>query len=190
MNKKVISYSILIIILILIICGFICIKTFVYPLEYKEEVLEYSQKYNLDPYLVFAVINSESGFDKNATSSKNAKGLMQITESTAQEVNEITNSVDLLDGENIYDENINIELGCQYLASLITRYDGNYYLAICAYNAGIGNVNKWISQGNISESLNTTDVQLPFPETTKYLRKVIHNYKVYKIIYPNLNTSI
>ncbi len=187
MNKKVISYSLIIIFLILAVCGFIGIKTYVYPLEYKDEVLEYSKKYNLDPYLVFAVINAESGFDKHATSSKNAKGLMQITESTAKEVNEITNSVDSLNEENIYNEDINIELGCQYLASLISRYNGNYYLAICSYNAGIGNVDKWISQGQISQDLNTTDVELPFKETTKYLKKVIHNYKMYKVIYPKLN---
>ena len=187
MKKKVISVILIIIFLILLVCGFIGIKTYVYPLEYKDEVLEYSQKYNLDPYLVFAVINAESGFDKHATSSKNARGLMQITESTAKEVNEITNSVDSLNEENIYNEDINIELGCQYLASLISRYNGNYYLAICSYNAGIGNVDKWISQGQISQDLNTTDVELPFKETTKYLKKVIHNYKMYKVIYPKLN---
>ncbi len=187
MKKKVISYSLIIIFLILVVCGFIGIKTYVYPLEYKDEVLEYSQKYNLDPYLVFAVINAESGFDKHATSSKNARGLMQITESTAKEVNEITNSVDSLDEENIYNEDINIELGCQYLASLISRYNGNYYLAICSYNAGIGNVDKWISQGQITEELNTTNIELPFKETTRYLKKVIHNYKMYKVIYPKLN---
>ena len=187
MKKKVISVSLIIIFLILVVCGFIGIKTYVYPLEYKDEVLEYSQKYNLDPYLVFAVINAESGFDKHATSSKNARGLMQITESTAKEVNEITNSVDSLDEENIYNEDINIELGCQYLASLISRYNGNYYLAICSYNAGIGNVDKWISQGQITEELNTTNIELPFKETTRYLKKVIHNYKMYKVIYPKLN---
>ena len=187
MKKKVISVILIIIFLILLVCGFIGIKTYVYPLEYKDEVLEYSKKYNLDPYLVFAVINAESGFDKHATSSKNAKGLMQITESTAKEVNEITNSVDSLDEENIYNEDINIELGCQYLASLISRYNGNYYLAICSYNAGIGNVDKWISQGQITEELNTTNIELPFKETTRYLKKVIHNYKMYKVIYPKLN---
>lgn len=187
MKKKVISVILIIIFLILLVCGFIGIKTYVYPLEYKDEVLEYSQKYNLDPYLVFAVINAESGFDKHATSSKNARGLMQITESTAKEVNEITNSVDSLDEENIYNEDINIELGCQYLASLISRYNGNYYLAICSYNAGIGNVDKWVSQGQITEELNTTNIELPFKETTRYLKKVIHNYKMYKVIYPKLN---
>ena len=99
----------------------------------------------------------------------------------------ITNSVDSLDEENIYNEDINIELGCQYLASLISRYNGNYYLAICSYNAGIGNVDKWISQGQITEELNTTNIELPFKETTRYLKKVIHNYKMYKVIYPKLN---
>ena len=186
MKKKVISYSLIIIFLILVVCGFIGIKTYVYPLEYKDEVLEYSQKYNLDPYLVFAVINAESGFDKHATSSKNARGLMQITESTAKEVNESTQSTDEINDTTIYDVDVNIEIGCNYLASLISRYNGNYYLAICAYNAGIGNVNKWIEAGIISSTLDTTDINLPFKETTNYLKKVISNYEVYKKIYPSL----
>ena len=77
----------------------------------------------------------------------------------------MTNSTDFLDEENIYNENINIELGCKYLASLIQRYNGNYYIAICAYNAGIGNVNKWIDNEIIDTSLDTTQVELPFSET-------------------------
>ena len=48
-------------------------------------------------------------------------------------------------------------------------------------------MDKWISQGQISQDLNTTDVELPFKETKKYLKKVIHNYKMYKVIYPKLN---
>ena len=56
----------------------------------------------------------------------------------------------------------------------------------CGVKSG-KNVDKWISQGQISQDLNTTDVELPFKETTKYLKKVIHNYKMYKVIYPKLN---
>ena len=184
--KKRLIYSVLVI-AFLIICGVIMtLRTFVYPLKCKEEVLTYSSKYGLDPYLVFAVINTESKFNKQATSSKNAKGLMQITDSTAQEMNEMTNSTDFLDEENIYNENINIELGCKYLASLIQRYNGNYYIAICAYNAGIGNVNKWIDNEIIDTSLDTTQVELPFSETENYLKRVIHYYTMYKKIYKNL----
>lgn len=185
MKKKVII--ILGAILIAFILGIISIRTLVLPLKYKEQVLTYSEKYNIDPYLVLAIINAESKFDKNATSSKDAKGLMQVTDATAQEVNEITNSTEVLTEENIYDEDINIEIGCQYLASLIERYNGNYYLAICAYNAGIGNVNKWIDENKVSDTLNTTEVELPFAETTNYLKKVISNYKNYKIVYPNIS---
>ena len=111
---------------------------------------------------------------------------MQITEATAKEVNESTQSTDEINDTTIYDVDVNIEIGCNYLASLISRYNGNYYLAICAYNAGIGNVNKWIEAGIISSTLDTADINLPFKETTNYLKKVISNYEVYKKIYPSL----
>lgn len=185
MEKKVIL--VIGIVIVAFILGIISLKTFVLPVKYKEQVLTYAGKYNLDPYLVLAVINTESKFDKEATSSKDAKGLMQVTDATAQEVNEITNSTEILTEENIYNEDINIEIGCQYLASLIQRYNGNYYLAICAYNAGIGNVNKWIDENKVSETLDTTDIELPFPETTNYLKKVITSYKNYKLVYPNIS---
>lgn len=185
MKKKVII--VITIVIVAFILGILSVKTFVLPVKYKEQVLTYSQKYNVDPYLVLAVINAESKFDKDATSNKDAKGLMQVTDATAQEVNEITNSTEFLTDENIYDEDINIEIGCQYLASLIDRYNGNYYLAICAYNAGIGNVNKWIDENKVSATLDTTDIELPFAETTNYLKKVIANYKNYKLVYPNLS---
>ena len=106
---------------------------------------------------------------------------------TAKEVNDVTQSTDEINDLTIYDINVNIEIGCNYLASLITRYNGNYYLAICAYNAGIGNVNKWLDQGLIPYDLDTTDIELPFNETTNYLKKVIKSYKAYKRVYPSLS---
>lgn len=187
MNKKNIILSGVIALFLLVILSLVLVKTFVYPLDYEDIVLTNSYKYDLDPYLVFAVINTESNFDKNAISSKDAKGLMQITDSTAQEMNEMTNSADTITDENIYDEEVNIELGCKYLASLISRYNGNYYIAICAYNAGIGNVNNWLEEGTISQDLDTVNVTLPFLETTNYLKKVISNYETYKLLYPQLS---
>jgi soluble lytic murein transglycosylase len=186
MNKRLISNIVLIVLVIAIIIGITVIRTFVYPIKYKEQIVTYSTKNNLDPYLALAIINTESKFDENATSNKEAKGLMQITESTAKEINDMTNSIDEINNTTIYNIDVNLEIGCNYLASLITRYNGNYYIAICAYNAGIGNVNKWIEQGIISDKLDTTDVELPFKETTNYLKKVIKSYKMYKKIYPTL----
>ena len=50
----------------------------------------------------------------------------------------------------------------------------------------MGNVDNWLAQGILNDNLDTTDVSLPFSETTNYLKKVVHNYKTYKILYPNL----
>lgn len=186
MKKKLALYTAFTCIIVAVIVGILVLRTYVYPIKYKEQILEYSKKNNLDPYLTLAIINTESKFNTKATSNKEAKGLMQITEPTAKEINNVTHSVDEINNSTIYDINVNLELGCNYLASLITRYKGNYYIAICAYNAGIGNVNKWIEQGSIPDKLDTTDITLPFNETTNYLKKVIKAYEVYKIIYPSL----
>lgn len=186
MKKRLVSYFILVGVIVLFVLGTIVVRTYVFPMRYKEQILIYSESNNLDPYLTFAVINTESKFNKDATSIKEAKGLMQVTESTAREINDTTRSAVEINDTNIYDIDVNLEIGCNYLASLITRYNGNYYIAICAYNAGIGNVNKWLDQGIIPYDLNSTDVKLPFNETTNYLRKVIKNYEIYKKIYPSL----
>lgn len=172
------------IILILCIILLILIKKLIYPLEHFDIVKEEAAKNNLDPYLIMAIIKTESGFNNEATSSKQAKGLMQIMNSTATDINNKENVVDEVGDQNIYDANINIALGCKYFKSLINKYNGNYYLAICAYNAGMGNVDKWINENIISTELNDcNDINLPYKETQKYLKKVINSYKMYRILY-------
>lgn len=178
--------KILIVIAILLIFALATIfvlKSYVYPRKHFDVIKEEAAKNNIDPYLVLAVIKTESGFNKLATSKKEAKGLMQIMDTTAQDINNNANIVDNIEDTNLYDENINIALGCNYLKSLIDKYEGNYYIAICAYNAGMGNVNKWLNDGIISKDLNTSNINLPFEETNKYLNKVIKNYTIYRKLY-------
>ena len=159
-----------------------CVKTFVFPLKHFDIIKEEAAKNNIDPYLVLAIIKAESGFDKDVTSSKQARGLMQIMDSTAKEMNEDGN-IDL-NSESIYDENINIALGCKYFSTLIKRYNGNYYLAIASYNAGMGNVDKWLKEGLVEEKLDDiANNNIPFPETKNYLKKVINYYKIYRTLY-------
>lgn len=183
MKTKGKIYIVLIVVVIMMLLGIHVVKTFVYPLKYKEQIIKYSKSNNIDPYLILAIINTESKFNKDAVSNMKAKGLMQITKPTAEEINTITKSTEQINDDTIYDVDVNLEIGCYYLASLIEKYNGNYYLAICAYNAGMGNVDKWLEQSIISSSLDTTDVVLPFNETTNYLKKVIKAYKMYKKIY-------
>lgn len=159
------------------------LKTYVYPLTHFNIVKEAASENSLDPYLILAIIKTESGFNENATSNKDAKGLMQMLDSTANEVNDHINIVENVD-DNIFDADINIKLGCKYFSNLVKRYDGNYYLAICAYNAGMGNVDKWLENGYIDKNLSEyRNVSLPFKETSKYLEKVISSYKIYVKLY-------
>ena len=159
------------------------LKTFVYPLTHFSIVKESASENSLDPYLILAIIKTESGFNENAKSNKDAKGLMQMLDCTANEVNDNINIVDSVD-DNIYDADVNIKLGCKYFSNLVKRYDGNYYLAICAYNAGMGNVDKWLENGYIEKNLDEyKNVNLPFEETSKYLEKVISSYKIYVKLY-------
>ena len=107
---------------------------------------------------------------------------MQIMDSTAEDIKNKMETTTI--NNDLYNEEVNISLGCKYFSSLIDRYNGNYYLAICAYNAGMGNVDKWIDQNIITKNLNEyKNVNLPFSETKKYLNKVISSYKMYRLLY-------
>jgi soluble lytic murein transglycosylase len=171
------------ILLVIFVLSVLLLKTFVYPIKHFDIIKQEAAKNDIDPYLVLAVIKTESGFNKEATSNKQAKGLMQIMDSTASDINDDINLVENIN-ENIYDADINIALGCKYFAKLIKKYNGNYYLAICAYNAGMGNVDSWLDNGIVDKNLNEyIDVKLPFNQTKKYLYKVISAYKMYRILY-------
>ena len=153
------------------------IKTFVYPIKYKEEVQTYSKEYDLDMTLVFSIIKEESGFDKNAVSKKGAVGLMQLRESTAQEIaNE--KRVATYDLKNA---KTNIDFGCYYLRYLIDKFQSED-TAIVAYNAGEGNVTKWLNDYRYSADGKTL-INIPFPESNAYLKRVKDTYKKYKKLY-------
>lgn len=183
-KKKLAIFVVLFVTFFLILIGgYFVLKNIIYPLNHFDIVKNEASKNNIDPYLVMAIIKTESGFKKDATSNKDAKGLMQMIDSTATDVNNRTNIVDKV-GDNLYDENVNISLGCKYFSDLVKKYSGNYYLAICAYNAGMGNVDKWLEQGVLEKDMDCIkDVSIPYKETEKYLKKVMGSYKMYKMIY-------
>ncbi|MCX7748549.1 MAG: lytic transglycosylase domain-containing protein [Clostridia bacterium] len=153
----------------------------IYPLKYSEFVYKYAEKYDIDPFLVFAVIKAESGFDPGATSHKNAKGLMQITERTGKWA---ASKIKLkeFNVDKLYDIETNISIGCWYLNNLKKEFNGNIDLVIAAYNGGSGNVNKWLKDTNLSSSGEQLD-RIPFKETDKYLKKVKRYCLMYKKLY-------
>jgi len=153
----------------------------IYPINYSEYVYNYAQEYNVDPLLVFAIIKAESNFDPNIVSKSNAKGLMQLMETTA---NEIASKLEIeyIENKTIFNPEINIKIGIRYFKDLLNLYDGNQLLAMTAYNAGIGNVDKWIQNGIIKKD--GSDIEnIPFKETNNYVRKIIRDYRIYQELY-------
>lgn len=185
-SNKLLRFNIIAIIIVIVayILLNIFLKTFIYKTNYLDIVQNKTKDYYVDPYLVLSVIKAESNFNKDAMSPKEAYGLMQLLHSTAKEVNEEVKSVEVLDINDLYDEEINIILGTKYISNLIKHYNGNYHLAICAYNAGCGNVDKWIEKGIINKSFSVKEAnKIPYDETRTYIKKVLFNYNIYKILY-------
>lgn len=156
-----------------------------YPLKFKEEIVEYSNMFGVDPALVASIINAESGFREDVVSKKGAVGLMQIMPKTGKWAFErlLGQSVDiefLSDKKDgiLFLPKENIKLGTYYLSYLIEKFK-DLKVAICAYNAGEGTVSSWLSNSNYSKDKKTLEI-IPFKETANYLEKVLRNLKVYQ----------
>lgn len=154
-----------------------------YPLSYYEIVVEESEKNDLDPALVYGVIRAESGFDPNAVSRANARGLMQMTPKTFEWVQTMIPGSEELTADDLFDPKVNIQFGCELLSLLLSHYE-NESTAICAYNAGIGNVDSWLENPEYSSDGVTLDV-IPYGETQEYLKRVTQNRDLYRELYPD-----
>jgi hypothetical protein len=126
--------------------------------DYDKDILNVSERHGVDPYLVKAVIKTESNFDPGAVSPKNAQGIMQLIPGTADDYG-VSDPFDAKD---------NMEGGVQYLKDLLEYFDGDMSLSLAAYNAGKGAV---IKHGFTIP---------PYPETTDYIAKVLGYYKLLK----------
>ena len=152
-----------------------------YPLKYQEEVYRYSNEFDIDPLLVFAVMKAESNFDKYAASTKGAKGLMQVTDKTGIWAADKVGIKDFTPA-NLFIPDINIRLGCWYLSKLKKQFDGDVVLAITAYNGGSGRVQEWLKNEELSSTGKSLE-KIPFDETDKYVKKVLREYEIIKYIY-------
>lgn len=123
------------------------------PEGYRAIIEEMASKYNVDPTLITSVIQHESGFQADSVSHAGAMGLMQLMPETAS----------WLGVTDPFNPRQNIEGGTKYLRDMLDKYDGNKALALAAYNAGPGNVDKY---GGVP----------PFKETRNYVSSVLNNY--------------
>jgi soluble lytic murein transglycosylase len=136
--------------------------------------------------MIHAIARQESQFDKTAVSSAGARGLMQLMPGTAREQ---SGKIGLTyqPAALTTDPNLSIMLGSSYFQRIYANYN-SYPLAIAAYNAGGGNVNKWL-RANGDPRTGAVDMvdwieAIPFQETRNYVQRVIENAVVYDLMHP------
>lgn len=158
------------------------IGRWLYPIYYKPDILVSSKNHEVDPFLIAAIIRVETNYKTDQVSKKGAVGIMQLMPDTAKWIIEKRGltSVTLQDVESRPD--ISIELGTWYLQWLHKQFEGNRAAVIASYNAGQGNVKKWIQNGVWDGKLESVD-KVPFGETRHYVQRVIYYYNKYTDIY-------
>jgi len=152
-----------------------------YPLAFWNSVKQYAEQRGVDPYLILALIRQESLFDARARSSAAALGLMQLLPSTAKRVAKQL-GVSSPSPDTLFEPEVNLALGTQYLKDLLQRYSNNWFKAIAAYNAGESAVDRW------EKLIDTDDIEefverIPYAETRGYVKLVMRNHRIYKRLY-------
>ena len=152
-----------------------------YPLHYEEAIVEHSARTGLEPALVAAVIQAESGFVPDSRSSQGAVGLMQVLPATARFVAEGPHRPSPAP-ERLEDPEVNIAYGTSYLRYLIERH-GTLPLALAAYNGGEANVDRWVAEAASAGRTLRVPEDVPFPETRAFVGRVLELRAVYRRTY-------
>lgn len=160
-----------------------------HPQLYADSVTKYSSAYNVPEYVIYAVIKTESNFDAKAESSAEARGLMQMIESTFSELTGSDHLNENLSFDALYDPDVSIRYGTYYLKYLYEMFDCNWTNAFAAYNGGLGNVRKWLKDPEYSDG-NGNLTYIPFSETRSYVSKVNKAMEQYQKLYYSSNEGV
>ena len=152
-----------------------------YPLEHEETVRREAARNDLDPALVAAVIDTESGFVADSRSGKGAVGLMQVQPDTAQFIAGLPRRPSP-SPVRLGEPDVNIAYGTRFLRYLVDRY-GSVDLALVAYNGGPANLGRWLEEAQArGEALRVPD-DVPFGETRGFVTKVRDATAIYRRAY-------
>ena len=153
-----------------------------YPRKYEALVERWADTYDLDPLLVDAFIRTESGFDPQATSTVDARGLMQMTEETFIWLRSKIAPDEGLLFANLYDPETSIRFGCYYLHLCMERYNGDVATAAAAYHSGWGTVDALLQMEEHSADGETLQ-GFPYNQMNHYVKKITSCYARYRRIY-------
>ncbi|MEG0614521.1 MAG: lytic transglycosylase domain-containing protein [Oscillospiraceae bacterium] len=171
----------LIIAAVLLLNSSILMRKIVYPIKYEDYVTKFSQKYDMDENFIYAVIKTESNFDKDAVSNVGARGLMQIMPDAFDWIKYRMGDTREITYNDMFNPELNIEYGTYMLMLLYDEYD-DYSTSIAAYHAGRTAVNNWLADKKYSQDGATLTV-VPSKVTAHYVDKVNKAFKGYNKFY-------
>ncbi len=152
-----------------------------YPAGFGQLASDAAHQHGADPLLLLALVRQESGFDPNAHSRAGALGLTQVLPSTARGIAQETGRAEALNSGDLYDPAVSLDYGAWYLAAMAQRYGGRLLPTVAAYNAGGGNVDRWLQRSGADPDLFYETV--PFEETASYIERVYVGYRLYQRLY-------
>ena len=158
------------------------VERMLYPRKYEALVDQWAETYDLDPLLVDAFIRTESGFDPQATSTVDARGLMQMTEETFLWLRSKIAAEEDLTFADLYDPEVSIRFGCYYLHLCMQRYKGDVATAAAAYHSGWGTVDNLLQMEEHSAD-GVTLQGFPYNQMNHYVKKITSCYAAYQRIY-------
>jgi soluble lytic murein transglycosylase-like protein len=148
-----------------------------HPTLFADSIRKAAAANNLDPYLIMGLIHQESYFNPAARSAPGALGLMQLMPATGKELAQRLHIV-----SNLENPDVNVRLGTLYFRQLVNLFNGNIQLAIASYNAGRGNVAKWLRAAPKRPDDEMLE-SIPFPETRTYVKRVTMLESSYRRLY-------
>lgn len=154
---------------------------YVYMWDYQQDIITYSQKNKLDPFLIAAIIKNESNFNNKAVSPVGAIGLMQIMPETGDWIAKQM-GLPNYSKDSLYQTQMNIRMGCWYVGELDHEFKHNLALIMIAYNAGRGQTKIWMKENGWTYDFNEPS-KIPYPDTREYVQKVLRDRDKYYLYY-------
>jgi soluble lytic murein transglycosylase len=158
----------------------VAMRQVIFPLVYWDLIRKHANTYDLDPYVMAALINQESTFDPDIRSVANAWGLMQVLPATGRRLARSL-GIRRFSNATLTHPESNIRLGMLYFSRLVRQFGGLYY-ALASYNAGENRVVRWRAERPGVEEDEFID-DIPFPETQNYVKRVLGTAEDYRMLY-------
>lgn len=152
-----------------------------FPLPWRSALESSSRDTGLDPFLVAALIRQESEFNPRAISRAQAYGLTQVRPGTGRMLSRQV-GIGRFRTDMLFDPEVNLKLGTEFLRQLVSTHEGQWHVALAAYNAGPGRARDWIQWYEYREPAEFIET-IPFTETRNYIQIVLRNADVYRRVY-------